>query len=146
MSSKQSPASKMAAPSAANPAVDPAAAPPSSPALAEVKKPRKPKSPSMSMRMKFDVLTAINGADPKSPDATVAAALSVTHSRPISEQQVGKYRKELGLASVGKPKQADLLAYLAAANARIAALEAAASAPGGSGGSAGEDAAAGRTD
>ena len=83
----------------------------------------------MSIRTKFDVMSAINIADPKSPDATVAAGLSVTHERAISAQQVGKYRKELGLASVGKPSQADLQAELFAAHARIAALEAAAAAP-----------------
>lgn len=105
MSSKQTPASK--------------------PATAE-KKARKPKAPGMSIKTKFDVMTLINGADPKSPDATLAARLSVTHGRPISAQQVGKYRKELGLASVGKPPHADLVNDLAAANARIAALEAAA--------------------
>ena len=83
----------------------------------------------MSIRTKFDVMGAINSADPNSPDATIAAGLSVTHGRTISAQQVGKYRKALGLASVGKPSQADLQAELFAAHARIAALEAAAAAP-----------------
>jgi hypothetical protein len=114
MSSKQPAAKKAASVSAA------AAAP------AAEKKPRKPKAPSMSIKLKFDVMTAINGADAKTPDATVAASLTIAHGRTISAQQVGKYRKELGLASVGKQKQADLLADLAAAQARIAALEAAA--------------------
>ena len=133
MSNKQ-PAAKKAAPQ-----------PSASAAPAVEKKPRKQKTPSMSIRMKFDVMTAINGADPKSLDATVAASLSVTHGRTISAQQVGKYRKELGLASVGNPKQADLLIDLAAAQARIAALEAGLSmAPGAV--SAAEDTAVGITD
>ena len=131
MSNKQ-PAAKKAEPK-----------PSASAAPAVEKKPRKPKTPGMSIKTKFDVMTLINGADPKSPDATLAARLSVTHGRPISAQQVGKYRKELGLASVGKPSHADLQAELFAAREIIAALEAAAAAPAGP---AAEDAAVGLTD
>lgn len=90
----------------------------------DVKKPRKPKTPGMSMGMKFEVMQAIRNADPSSPDATVAAALSAAHGREISAQQVGKYRADMGLARVRKQTAAELMSELAASKARIKDLEA----------------------
>lgn len=117
MATKQQTANK--APSTAAPAaVVPEAAP-----VAVIKKARKPKAPSMSIKTKFDVMTKINHFDDRAPDATVAAVLTSAHGHPISELQVRKYREALGLASVGKPKHANLVSDLAAANARIAELE-----------------------
>ena len=91
-------------------------------ATAAPKAARKPRSPSLTMAQKFDLLAFIKLSDPTLPDATLAAEASAKFGHAVTAQSVAGYRKQFGMASVKKPSAADLLAENAALKARIAEL------------------------
>ena len=85
---------------------------PATPKPAATPKARKPKGPSMSTAQKFDLLNMIRNAPASTPDATLAEQASAQFGRKIVALQVSKYRKEFGIASVGRPKAAAMQAYV----------------------------------
>jgi len=86
-------------------------------------RPRKPRGPSLSIKQRHELVTAITSADKTEPDRTLAAALSVRFGHTVQSAAVAAYRKEFGIESVKMPKAKDIAAELAAAKARIEELE-----------------------
>lgn len=82
-------------------------------------KPARRAPPSIVERSR--ILGLIQAADATTPDATLAASISLALGRAVGNGMVSSYRKQLGLASVRMPTRSELAAKLAAAEAELAA-------------------------
>ena len=102
-------------PAAKKPPVTPSAGAPAAPKAA-----RKPKIAALTTAQKFELLSMVKAASVTLPDATLADQLTAHFGRPVLTNAVTKYRKEFGIASVGKPKTEDLLNRIAELEAQIA--------------------------
>jgi len=108
---------------ASKPAVKktPSSSPSATPAAP--KAPRKPNIAALSTAQKFELLSMVKAASTTLPDATLADQLTAHFGRPVLTNSVTKYRKEFGLASVGKPKVEDLLKQIDALVAQVGGLQ-----------------------
>ncbi len=81
--------------------------------------PKKERIAPMSTAQRFELMTFVKNANPRTPDRSLAAAASELFDRDISPQTITGYRKEFGIPSVAMPTRDELQAQVDAQADRI---------------------------
>lgn len=78
--------------------------------------------PAFSLKQKFDLISFIKEADPKTPDVALADQASLRFNRKILVATVRDYRKQFDIKSVPTPTVSQLMLYIDFLGVTIRAL------------------------